>query len=370
MKDMNYILLGLLALASSIAKAQDGQQKSDRFVRITPNEAGYSAEKLQALDAFLAQSGSSALLLLHDGNVFHQWGNIRQKLLVHSMRKALLSSLYGVQTGRATVDLQQTLAELNVDDRASPLTPSEKRARLVDLLQSRSGVYLPAAAEAESMVQQRPARGSHAPGTFYYYNNWDFNAAGHIYEKLSGKRIFDAFYREIATPLGMLDFHNTITTWSPDQPLPTGDNDGFYAYETDRSQYPAYHFRMSAHDLALYGQLFLNGGRWQGRQLIPEDWITRSTQAYSMTEPEYGLGYGMLWAVVVPDAPNEPPSFYHTGAGVHMLGIYPKHKLVMVHRVNTEQDYRFNDGDLYKVIRMMHGARLKPAEAAKNASEP
>ncbi|MDZ7694816.1 MAG: hypothetical protein U5K69_27480 [Balneolaceae bacterium] len=33
--------------------------------------------------------------------------------------------------------------------------------------------------------------------------------------------------------------------------------DGFYQFEPDRSRYPAYHFRMSAYDLALYGTLFL-----------------------------------------------------------------------------------------------------------------
>lgn len=49
--------------------------------------------------------------------------------------------------------------------------------------------------------------------------------------------------------------------------------------------------------------------------------------------------------------------------GIHILGVYPKHKLVMVHRVDTEHSYRFNDGDLYRVIRMIHAARL-PATPA------
>lgn len=73
----------------------------------------------------------------------------------------------------------------------------------------------------------------------------------------------------------------------------------------------------------------------------------------------------MLWDVLVPDPPQELPSFYHTGIGIgiHMLGVYPKHKLVMVHRVDTEHDYRFNDADLYRVIRMMHAARLPAAPA-------
>lgn len=33
------------------------------------------------------------------------------------------------------------------------------------------------------MTKNRPARGSHAPGTFWYYNNWDFNVLGTISEK-------------------------------------------------------------------------------------------------------------------------------------------------------------------------------------------
>ena len=44
-----------------------------------------------------------------------------------------------------------------------------------------------------------------------------------------------------------------------------------------------------------------------------------------------------------------------------MLGVYPKHPLVMVHRVDTERGSTFNDGDLYQAIRLMHAARIKPA---------
>lgn len=43
--------------------------------------------------------------------------------------------------------------------------------------------------------------------------------------------------------------------------FPTGD--GFYQYEPNRSKYPAYHFRMSAHDMVLYGILCLNKGEWE-----------------------------------------------------------------------------------------------------------
>lgn len=347
-----------LLFSIAISGIASAAAPADRFERITPAQAGYSVEKLQVLSAFLEQSGSDSLLLLHDGKVFFEWGDIRKKILIHSMRKAVLNGVYGVYAGRPEMNLQQTLKQLKIDDLEPALTEPEQSATLLDVLKSRSGVYHPAAAEDESMIGSRPARGSHPSGEFYYYNNWDFNVAGAVFEQQTSKRLYDVFYEQIAKPLGMLDYHNHILPQQPVETKLNADIDGYYQYEPDRSKYPAYHFRMSAHDLALYGQLFLNGGRWQGKQIIPAEWIALSTKPYSITEPEYGLAYGMLWDVLVPDSPDEQASFYHTGVGVHMLGVYPKHKLVMVHRVDTEREFRFNDGDLYRVIRMVHGARL------------
>ena len=340
---------------------------ADAFERITPEQAGYDPARLDELRTFLETSGSDSLLLLHDGKVFFERGDIHKRLLVHSMRKALLSSLYGIHEARGEIDLDATLAELGIDDAPQTLTATERSARLVDLLKSRSGVYINAAAESEGMAQARPARGSHAPGTLYYYNNWDFNVAGAVLERRIGRRVFDAFDEEIARPLGMRDWQHRIVVAAPGDHTIERSADGFYSYERERSRYPAYHFRLSAHDLALYGQLFLQRGEWQGRQLVPAEWIDRSTQPYSITDADYGLAYGMLWDVLVPNPGEARPSFFHTGVGVHMLGVYPEHRLVMVHRVDTETGSRFNDGDLYGVIRRVHGARLRTA-AASNSS--
>ena len=119
---------------------------------------------------------------------------------------------------------------------------------------------------------------------------------------------------------------------------------------------------MSAHDLALFGQLYLQRGRWKGRQLVPAAWIDASTQPISIVNREQGLAYGMLWDVLVPTSNQLRPSFFHTGLGVHMLGVYPEHRLVLVHRVNTERPFAFSDGDLLQVIRRVHRARLPRQE--------
>ena len=60
------------------------------------------------------------------------------------------------------------------------LTLEEKEATVRDLLVARSGVYHIAQEEAPAMAAARPKRNSHPHGTFWYYNNWDFNALGTI----------------------------------------------------------------------------------------------------------------------------------------------------------------------------------------------
>ena len=330
----------------------------DAFERITPAEAGYSEPGLQALRQVLVESGSESMLLVHEGKVFFEWGDIRQKRVVHSMRKPLLHALIGVELAKGCLDLDKTVGDYSIDERAPGLTAQEKTATLRQLLQSRSGVYHPADAESEGMAAERPARGSHAPGEFFYYNNWDFNVAGAIYEQCAGRRIHEAFLTDIAQPLGMLDYRGRIYAWPDDHTPITADADGFRSLDVSKSRYGAYHFRLSAHDLALFGQLYLDHGRWQGRPLVPSEWIDQGTRPISIIEPDYGLAYGELWNVLVPDQAGQRASFYHTGVGVHMLGVYPKHGLVMVHRVNTEAPFAFDEGDLYRVIRTMHAARL------------
>jgi CubicO group peptidase (beta-lactamase class C family) len=318
-----------------------------------PENHRLSSAKLDTLSRWLETSGSSALLILVDGKLVYEWGATQPKHTVHSIRKALINSLYGIYVGNGTIDTTQTLATLGIDDKFR-LSDAEKQATVADILKSRSGVYHPAAAVSEGMLRDMPDRNSKAPGEHFYYNNWDFNVAGYILEKKTGKSIYELFYQHIGQPLGM-DFGTNIQTLNGDEEgfFPDDDTDGFYQYERSKSNYPAYHFRLSARDMALYGQLYLQNGNWNGQQLIPESWIEASTTAYSITNPTYGIGYGMLWNVLMPTENRTAKSFYHTGAGVHMLGVYPASRLVLVHRVNTEQEYNFTEAQFYRMISLV-----------------
>jgi len=336
------------------------KDRSYRFSYAEPESEGYSSEKLDTLAAHLEQSGSSSLLLLADGQLIFEWGKTDHIHVIHSIRKCLLNSLIGIAVSEGIIDTTLTLRELEIDDIEPGLSENELDARIADLLKSRSGVYHHAAGVSEGMLRGMPERDSYLPGEHYYYNNWDFNVLGAILEQLTGKSLYELFNEQIASPLGMKDYkgrYTSIDAEAEDAEIP--HTDGFYQYEKSKSKYPAYHFRLSARDLALYGQLYLNRGKWKGEKIVPEEWIEASTQAYSMYNPEYGIGYGMLWYVLVPNEDRNSRSFFHTGVGIHMLGIYPESKLVLVHRVDTENDFEYQRGDLLKMIGLVFDSKME-----------
>ena len=351
------VFAGLLFVLITSCSRSDEKYK---FTYAKPESKGYSGERLDTLKAHLEKSGSSAMIIMVDGDVIFKWGAIRKKLLIHSIRKAMLNSLYGIAIARGQVDTSMTLRELKIDDIDPALSEKELDATVADLLKSRSGVYHDAAAVNNAMLVGRPERGTYEHGDYYYYNNWDFNTLGAILEKQTGESIYDLFEREIAQPLGMLDYRGEYCAIDGEaEGVKMPNTDGFYQFEKSKSNYPAYHFRMSARDLAIYGQLYLNNGKWNGQQIIPEDWIAASTQPYSIYDPNYKNAYGMLWKVRMPGAETQRNSFYHTGLGIHMLGIYPDLKLVIVHRVNTENDVAYQKADFYKMLRLLFHSKIK-----------
>ncbi|MFK8250769.1 serine hydrolase domain-containing protein [Ancylobacter terrae] len=268
------------------------------------------AELSAALDEAGAL-GVTAMSVLKDGEPIGERGVLAEKIDVASVRKSLIGALIGIAVAEGKLDLSATLADLGIDDVPPSLTPQEKQASLRDLLMARSGVYHPAAHETAPMKRDRPARGSHPPGRFWYYNNWDFNALGTIYRRATGEDIFTAFEARIARPIGMRDFSAA---------------DGRYVREAV-SEHPAYPFRLSTRDAARFGQLYLQRGRWDGRAIVPEDWVAASTTPLSETG-RGGQGYGYLWWI-----PRRrvfgPGAAYAAGFGGQMIMIVPASGLVI-----------------------------------------
>lgn len=260
------------------------------------------------------------------------WGETRRPVNVRSVRKSLVSALYGAAAADTPIDLGATLEELGIDDRAG-LSRAEKRARVRDLLTARSGVYHPAAYESPEMKAKRPARGAHAPGSHWYYNNWDFNALGTIYERLTGEALFESFARRIAAPAGMEDF-------SPGA--------GRRVVAPD-SVHPAQLFSLSARDLALFGRFFLEGGRGA----IPAAWIAESTRAHSRTDLGR-LGYGYLWWIAPEGSRFGPGAIFALGAGGQGLAVLPAHDLVVAQVADVHDGAeRLAARDFMRVLRLV-----------------
>ncbi|MEO2022915.1 MAG: amidohydrolase family protein [Pirellulaceae bacterium] len=312
----------------------------------SPEQAGWSSEKLQQARELSGTLDTAALMIVHNGVVVDEWGTTALPLNCHSIRKSLLSLVYGPHVAAGTISLDKKLAELGIDDNEPSLTEAEQQATLGDLLKARSGVFHPALYETAAMAAKRPQRGSHPPGTFWYYNNWDFNAACSIFENLTGGSLFEEFERRLAGPLQMQDFVRTRHTR-----YVTGED----------SVHPAYPFQLSARDLARVGLLALRAGKWQGRQVVSSDWIQESTQSYS--DAATSGGYGYMWWVAVdgvhfPNVSLPTGTFSARGYRGHYLLVIPEWDLVVVHRVNTFQDgTRVLKSDFGKLLKLILAAR-------------
>jgi CubicO group peptidase (beta-lactamase class C family) len=345
-------ILFLLVAAAGLRCQSSGVPGAGWLALKSPEQAGWSAEKLEGIHHYVEEIGSTSAIIVQHGVVVAAWGDVSRRSNLHSCRKSLLSALIGIAVAEGKIHPGDTLEKLGLDDKPPSLTPEEKQATVRDLLEARSGIYHPTVYETNGMEDNKPPRGSHPPGTFWYYNNWDFNALGFIYEQATGMRIFDAFYRKIAQPIGMQDFR---------------PRDGRYIAGHD-TRFPAYVFDMSARDFARFGLLYLHHGEWNGVQVVPRDWVAASTHPYSDTESG---GYGYLWwtgdsaSGERAEIPFPRGSFWAEGHLGQYAVVVPALDLVIVNRV---------DSDLTKRTvgkrEMAHLVRLVVEAAPKAAHQP
>ncbi|MCP5103117.1 MAG: serine hydrolase [bacterium] len=314
LKQIFFIMVFLLVVFITGAAAQNPRAAWQQYE--TPEEAGFSSAKLEEAKKRYDESGAAAFMVVINGKVLVSWGDVERRFVCHSMRKSLISALYGIHVDNGAIDINKTLAALKIPVR-TPLTEEEHRAVIKDLLKARSGIYLPAAAETAWMKARRPKRGSHKPGTFWYYNNWDFNVLGTIFRQETGADIFEDFKKRLADPLQMEDYRII---------------DGFYYYQREYSDHPAYHFKLSARDSARFGLLFQQEGKWNGKQIISGKWVKESTTSYSETDKNGG-GYGYLWWLH--GKFRDEGMYMASGVGSQVIAVFPRSGMVMVQRVNT-----------------------------------
>lgn len=313
---------GGAAPSSAPAAVYPGLQGWERWS--DPAEGGFSAVGLEAVRQRLGEMSTSGMMVVSGGRVVFEHGDLAEVSYLASVRKTILAMLYGPHVADGTIDLDRTLADLGIDD-VQGLTDGEKQATVRHVISARSGIFHPASNSGDDLASA-PERGSVAPGTYQLYSNWDFNAAGTLFEVQTGRNLFDALQTDLAEPLGFQDFDRERHA--------KGGN-------LEVSMHPSYHMHLSTRDMARIGYLLLREGRWGDRQLIAPEWIREMTSAitpvHEMNPPRrrngpHGYGY-MTW--VWDGAANTGPyAGAYTGVGAvgQYITVLPALDLVVAHK--------------------------------------
>jgi len=228
-------LFGIVSSFSETAAAASGHNPGEEWELFDKAEdGGFRSAALQAVERMLYPLPTTSLLVVKAGRVVYHYGDSSHVSYLASARKSVLSMLYGKYVANGTINLDRTVGDLGIEETGG-LLPIEKRATIRHLLMASSGVYYPAGSPGGS--NDTPPRGSKEPGTYFLYNNWDFNVAGAVFEKLTGKSVFQALEADLAGPLQFQDFDRS--------------RQRMLGYDDPKaSRYKAYHMFLSGRDMA------------------------------------------------------------------------------------------------------------------------
>jgi CubicO group peptidase (beta-lactamase class C family) len=272
-------------------------------------------------------ANTTGLVVVNRGRVVFEFGDVEELSYIASCRKSVLAMLYGNWVEKGVIDLETTIGELGMDD-IGGLLDIEKRATIHHLITARSGVYHPASYSGDDLARA-PERGSQEPGSYMLYSNWDFNAAGYVFELLTGRDIYDEIQAQLAIPMQFQDWDRSAQAKAGDLTV---------------SMYPAYPIWFSTRDMARIGHLMLHEGDWNGRQIISRDWARRITTIVTPLEEmnpverrESYRAYSYMWWNF--DGPRAigpfEGAYWARGAVGQWIAVFPALDMVIAHKTNN-----------------------------------
>ena len=151
------------------------------------------------------------------------------------------------------------------------------------------------------------------PGSVFAYNNGATYTLGAIVQRVTGQRLTDYLRPRLLDPLGIVD-----TFWDR------------YGQEREIG-FSGLH--LSTESIAKFGQLYLDDGRWQGRQLLPEGWVAEASRLHTPNpaepNPDWQQGYGyQFW--------RSRHGFRGDGAYGQFCLVLPEQDAVVVTTAQTE----------------------------------
>ncbi len=170
------------------------------------------------------------------------------------------------------------------------------------------------------------------PGTYNYYNSTDTQALGMLLVRATGMSLSEYAEIKLWGPLGM-------------------EQDAYWITDDAGMEMAAGGLQVTARDYAKLGQLYLQQGKWQGQQIVPESWVRDSLIAdaphlLATAHPEFPVSYGYQWWLPVSDEGE----FSAIGVYNQFVFVNPKHNIVTV-KLSANTKYGLtNDESSYREL--------------------
>jgi CubicO group peptidase (beta-lactamase class C family) len=250
---------------------------------------------------------------------------------VWSVTKRVISMLVGIAVEEERLRLDEPLAEL-LPEHAAVMTPAQQAITLQQLLTMTAGAPADDGGinlEADDPVAQLLAYGmSNDPGMIFAYSNSSAQLVAAVLHRAVGRPILDYAREKLFDPLGI----DTRPAWEGTNENQQGgfDKAGFgWAVDKAGTHTGGYGLRLTAPDLVKLGELYLDGGRWRGKQLVPADWVARSTSPQLTPEQQTEGQYGYFWWIA--DAQAFPVrGFVAAGSWYQRIFVFPARRVVLV----------------------------------------
>lgn len=251
--------------------------------RSAPEAQGVSSTGLlsfvEALDKM--DSMNSVMLLRHGHVVAEGWWapyDAQSPHSLYSLSKSFTSTAVGLAIAEGKISLDDDVLKFFPDDAPAEPGNNLKAMRVSDLLRMSTGHQTEPARKADEpwvktfLAHPVPFK----PGTHFLYNTSATYMASAIVQKATGMTVLDYLRPRLFEPLGI-----EHPTW---EASPQGISAGGYGLS------------VRTEDIARFGQLYLQKGKWQGKQLVPESWVdaatARQTSNGSSPKSDWDQGYG------------------------------------------------------------------------------
>jgi CubicO group peptidase (beta-lactamase class C family) len=326
MHRLSKVLLVIGALLCALpATAQEKPQPwpTKEWATSSPEEQGMSSERLARLVEFGGANNMDSLLVTRHGRIVLEatYAPFRDDLKhrINSSTKAVISTLIAMAIRDGKLDgTDRRVMEFFADRTIANLDEQKKSIRLRHLLDMTSGLQwsegldgfesflaMERSPDWQQFILDRPI--STAPGALFYYDSGNSHLLSAILTKVTGKSALDYARENLFGPLGIDD-----VMWRADPQGISGGGAGLY---------------MHPRDMAKIGYLYLRGGVWEGKQILPASWIEGVRKAdVDMRETwAQNLRYGsQFWVMPGRDA------YMAVGYDRQLIVVMPKLDIVAV----------------------------------------